>query len=386
MKTNSGKTAVTLLALLLLGATLTAQQTTTPAQTRSNDATTTVAFSPLGDTGQSQVLASVPAGTANHQVTLDVAVTDRFGQPLTGLQQQDFTLLDDKQPQKIISFRAVEGATADPPVEITLVVDEVNASFQDVVIERQQIEKFLRQSGGQLAQPMSIVFFTDAGAIRSAPSRDTKTLIADLNQTKNPLRNVSRTQGLYGAIDRLQLSVRTLGQLADYEAARPGRKLVVWISPTWPLFSGPALLPVSGKTQQDIFNSVVALSDALRRARITLYNVNPAGSASAAGVRDYYKAFLKGVTATKQVQFGNLAVQVLAYQSGGLVLNSTNDIAGGIAACISDANSFYVLSFDAAAGDGPNEYHAVDIKLDKPGLVARTRSGYYAQPGQASTP
>jgi VWFA-related protein len=131
---------------------------------------------------------------------------------------------------------------------------------------------------------------------------------------------------------------------------------------------------------------VVAVSDALRRARITLYNVNPTGSASVAGSRDYYKAFLKGVSAAKQAQLGNLALQVLAYQSGGLVLNSTNDIAGAIAACISDANSYYVLSFDAAAGEGPNEYHALDIKVDKPGMVARTRSGYYAQPGQASTP
>jgi VWFA-related protein len=373
MKTNSGKTAVALLALVLLGATLAAQQTTTPAP------------APLGRTGQPEVLASPPAGTANRQVTLDVAVLDGFGKPLGGLQQQDFTLYDDKQPRKISSFRAVEGATAEPPVEIILVVDEVNTSFQDVVIERQQIEKYLQQSGGRLPQPVSIVFFTDAGALGSAPSRDTKALIADLNKTKIPLRSIKRSQGYYGAIDRLQLSVNTLGQLADHEAVRPGRKLVVWISPTWPLFSGP-ILPVSGKPQQDVFNSVVAVSDALRRARITLYNVNPTGSASVAGSRDYYKAFLKGVSAAKQAQLGNLALQVLAYQSGGLVLNSTNDIAGAIAACISDANSYYVLSFDAAAGEGPNEYHALDIKVDKPGMVARTRSGYYAQPGQASTP
>ncbi len=42
--------------------------------------------------------------------------------------------------------------------------------------------------------------------------------------------------------------------------------------------------------------------------------------------------------------------------------------------------AFYVLSFDGLPGDGPNEYHALEIKIDKPGLTARTRSGYYAQP------
>jgi hypothetical protein len=73
-------------------------------------------------------------------------------------------------------------------------------------------------------------------------------------------------------------------------------------------------------------------------------------------------------------------LQVLATQSGGLVLNSTNDLASAIADCVSDANAFYVLSFDAARADHPNEYHALGVTIDKPGLTARTRMGYYAQP------
>ena len=41
---------------------------------------------------------------------------------------------------------------------------------------------------------------------------------------------------------------------------------------------------------------------------------------------------------------------------------------------------FTSLTFEGLAGDGPNEYHALEIKLDKPGLKALTRTGYYAQP------
>jgi hypothetical protein len=55
-------------------------------------------------------------------------------------------------------------------------------------------------------------------------------------------------------------------------------------------------------------------------------------------------------------------------------------VAGEIAACVADANAFYVLSFDGVAGETPNQYHALEIRLGKPGLTARTRSGYYAQP------
>ena len=70
-----------------------------------------------GPAGQSEPPASVPLSSADHRMTLDVVVTDKSGRPLPGLQQQDFTLLDNKQPQKIVSFHAVEGGTAtpDPP-------------------------------------------------------------------------------------------------------------------------------------------------------------------------------------------------------------------------------------------------------------------------------
>jgi hypothetical protein len=97
----------------------------------------------------------------------------------------------------------------------------------------------------------------------------------------------------------------------------------------------------------------------------------------------YYKGFLKGVKSGKQVELADLSLQVLAVQSGGRVLNSANDVAGEIATCIADIDAFYVLSFDGLPGDGPNEYHALEVKVDKPGLTARTRSGYYAQPEPA---
>src|SRR5271163_4115464 len=78
---------------------------------------------------------SVPPASADRHIMLDVVVTDKSGRPVPGLQQQDFTLLDNKQPQKILSFEAVQGG-ADPPVEVLLVVDEVNTNFTNVAFER----------------------------------------------------------------------------------------------------------------------------------------------------------------------------------------------------------------------------------------------------------
>ena len=207
-------------------------------------------------------------------------------------------------------------------------------------------------------------------------------MLADLNQKQFGLRTINRAQGVYGDNERIQLSLNALKQFADYEEATPGRKLVIWISPGWPFLSGPGMdLDLTSKQRQELFNSIVVFSDALRRARITLYHVDPLGVADAGQFRTTeYMQFSKAVKKAGQAQRGNLALQVLASQSGGRVLNSSNDVAGEIATCLADANAFYVLSFDGLAGDGPNEYHALEVKIDKPGLAARTRSGYYAQP------
>ena len=320
----------------------------------------------------------------NRQMTLDVVVTDKSGKPVAGLKQQDFTLLDNKQAQKIVSFQAVEGAaaTTDPPIEVILLVDTVNTEFTNVAIERKEIEKFLLRNGGALAQPVSMIFFSDSTATGTTASRDGNAVLADMNQKQLGLRTIGRSQGFSGGLERMQLSVNTLRKLADFEATLPGRKLVVWISPGWPfLISGLDRELTSQRQRQQFFTSIVALSDGLRRARIVLFDIDPLGTANAGtlGTSDY-KQFLKPVKKAEQADNGDLALQVLATQSGGRVLNSSNDLAGEIATCAAEANSYYVLTFEGLPGDGPNEYHALEIKLDKPGLTARTRSGYYAQP------
>jgi VWFA-related protein len=317
----------------------------------------------------------------NRQITLDVVVTDKSGKQVPGLQQQDFTLLDNKQPQKILSFEAVQGGASDLPVEVVLVVDEVNTTFTNVSFERAQIEKFLKHDGRELPRPVSLAVLSDAGmSMGGVTTQDGSALIAELDRNKAGLRTITRSQGFYGAEDQIGLSLRALQQLADYETPRPGRKLVIWISPGWPLLSGPRN-ELTDKDQRRFFSNIVALSDSLRRARITLYSIDPLGTQDSGGFRtSYYEEFVKGVKKASQVQMGNVGLQVFATQTGGRVLVSNNDLAGEIATSVADASAFYVLTFDGLPGDGPNEYHALEIKLDRPGLKALTRTGYYAQP------
>jgi VWFA-related protein len=319
--------------------------------------------------------------SSERQIKLTVQVTDKSGAPIRGLQKEAFTVLDDKRPQNILSFKAVDEPAANPPVEIVLVVDAVNASFQAVTYERNQLKKFLLQNGGKLAQPVSLVVFADTGTkMQQGSSRDGNALAALYDQYETGLRIINRSQGFYGAAERFTLSLRTVTSLAAYEAKQPGRKLMIWFSPGWPLLTGPSV-EYTSKDEEGFFNSIVALSDQLRAADVTLYSIDPLGLADAAGVRiSYYEEFLKGVPFASRAQAADLSLQVLAVQSGGRVLNSSNDITGEIAACTADAEAFYVLSFEAAHADHANEYHALEVKVDKPGTKVRTRTGYYAQP------
>ncbi|MGB8919369.1 MAG: VWA domain-containing protein [Candidatus Sulfotelmatobacter sp.] len=324
----------------------------------------------------------VPSNGTDRRITLDVQVTDKAGAPIRGLQQQDFTLLDDKLPLNIVSFQAVDSAVpaaTDPPLEVILVVDAVNASFQAVSNEKNELKKYLLQNGGKLPQPMSLILFTDTGAqMQNGSSRDGNVLASLLDQYELGLRENHRSQGVYGAEERFSKSLTAISQLAAYERTRPGRKLVIWISPGWPLLSGPRI-SLSAKEEQQLFNSIVAASTELRQARITLYSVDPLGLGDFRQAV-YYEEFLKGVSSPSRALPANLGLPVLAVQTGGRVLNLTNDITAAVAECAADANAFYVISFDPPRADKPNEYHSVGIAVDKPGITARTRTGYYNQP------
>ncbi len=328
--------------------------------------------------------AAVPPQAAppdDRRITLDVVVTDHSGNPVSGLQQQDFTVLDNKKPQSILSFAASgsAGKAADSTVQAEVLVDAVNAPFQGAAFQRDQLARFLRRNNGELPLPVSLGLIADTPSSPTAASEDGNALAEELESNQFGLRNITRSQGFYGGQERAQLSITDLGRFASNETNQPGRKILIWLGPGWPLLTGPEVL-LSNKDQQELFRTVIGLSTALREARITLYNVSATTLNGSLGQALYYQTFLKGVSSPNQIQNGNLALQVFAVQSGGLILNESNDLDTSIADCLRDARSYYTLSFDSAAAKRPDEYHSLQVKIDKPKLVARTRTGYYAQP------
>jgi VWFA-related protein len=305
-------------------------------------------------------------------------VTPKAGPPVTDLHQQDFTVLDNKAPVPLASFRALSRNQA--PIELILVVDDVNTGLEHVAYERSEIDKFLRAEGGHLAHPTALAFLTDAGIkVQDDFSSDGNALGAALDQYSFGLHSILRAGGFYSAVERFQVSIDALVQLATHEAARPGRKIILWVSPGWPVLSGAGVEEqMDSKQQQQIFTNVVSVSTLLRQGRITLYSIDPLGPEELSGRAFRWEAFVKGVSKPNQADYGDLTLQVIATQSGGLALTTGNDITAQLQKCVADTEAYYEISFVPSLDLKRGEYHHVEIHVARAGVTARTRQGYYA--------
>ncbi len=321
--------------------------------------------------------AAPPSPQDSGRMSLDVVVTSKSGAPVSGLRQQDFTILDDKTTETITSFAALGGPQA--PIEVVVLIDTINADVTTVSFERTQVDKFFKANDGHLAYPTSLAILEDAGvAMGESPTKNGNLLSAALAQSDLGLRTIHKDTGVTNDADRLHMSLVAAQKLAVKESTRPGRKIVLWVSPGWPLLSSPNLNYDDKQTQQ-LFRQTVAMSTLLRRAGVTFYSINPAGAAEGIHQLDY-EQFLKGAAKPIQALPGYLALQVMSIQGGGVALTGSNDIAEELERCLTDFTAYYELSFDPPPGDRRDELHTLQVKVSQPGDTARTRTVYYSQP------
>jgi len=306
-------------------------------------------------------------------------VVNAFASPDTGdLTKTDVQVLDNKTVKPLISLKRL--TSSEEPVHVILALDAVNIGFARVAYARAQVQKFLRANEGKLAFPTNFVVVTDQSTeIQKEFSKDGNALSEALGKYDIGLRIVRRDSGFWGADERVGISLNAFRALTGYAATIPGRKLLIWISPGWPLLSG-VRVNLDLKQQQRIFTNVVAFSKELQQANLTLYNVNPLGPEEDLLRANYYESFLKGVTRPSQTDVADLSLQVLAVQSGGLATTNSSDVAGNIERFLRDAGSWYELTLPVSSAEHADEYHHLEIKVSRPGVTLRTRDGYYAQP------
>lgn len=323
------------------------------------------------------------------RIYLDVVVSPKSGSPMKGLQQSDFTILDNDVPQTVTSFEAVDAQRA--RIEVILVLDAVNIASREAAITFEEIKKFLKSDGGRLAYPTAVAIFTDKGLQSPLDfSQDGNAIGAALSHSAIPLRSVGGDGHRSGA--GVQISFQAIAQILAAEREKPGRKIVLWVSPGWPPLAGleNARDAKLRQLQEEVFGNVVEVSTQLREGRITLYSLDPSALGDLAmGLTDPPTVHLRpsdkyvstaGVYKPSDVGPGDLMLETIATQSGGAAFHPGNDLSSALRKCVGDAEAYYEISFDPTITTQPNEYHRLEIRVAKPGLVARTRQGFYSRP------
>lgn len=327
-----------------------------------------------------------PTGLGHTQDTdprhllLDAVVTDKQGKPVTGLRAENFTVTDDGHPVAVTGF-ASNGIDSNAISTVFIVFDTVNTSLADTAYARDEVMKYLKSDGGKLSHPVALFFFNGDGPVPiGAVSTDGNSLAAALQAAGSTLHPVRRSEGFYGAEEKLDRSLRTLALLTRAAARRPGRKLMFWLSPGWPMLVGTQEDP-SQKDLDTYFNWIVLMSNGLREARVTLFDVNPARSPGEDFVQwNYYRSYLKGVPKASQATAANLSLQVLATQSGGGALDSTSkSVWQEVASNVASYDTSYSLAYNRPQTQRPDEYHLLKITVNIPDLVVHTRNAYYAE-------
>jgi len=263
-------------------------------------------------------------------INLDIVVTEVSGKSVSGLQLDDFTLLDNGQPAKILSYQAFDGSSGSP-AEVILLVDMLNLPSNLASLERGEIESFLRRNGGHLSQPVSLFELYESGLWMvgefSLNGNVLAEEIAHNREARLIRRTVFRERGqasiIFGTFEEFPglTALQVLADIATAERQKPGRKLLLWIGPGWGVgtgaYTGEKLL---GK--QNVFDMVSWFSTLLRETRITIFNFSVGEDAAS----QFYLDFLSGLKSVQQASFMYLNRKVLAVGSGGRVLGPNGDL------------------------------------------------------------
>ena len=367
-------------------------------------------------------------------VQIDVVVVDAQGKPVAGLKKQDFAVKDEGKPRTIDIFtvnRAGEPApglglktnVAVPslpphvfsnlnpgPPDVSahstvLVLDQINAYIEDAAYARGQVLSLMkkvpaderialyvmsRNEGLLLLQdyttdrdrimrslskyiPRGIFPSPVSGGSKANKSGDSSPVGDTLGQANEFGRGSDQTHppGLANTIPPPTLQEKigkweensravqlTLKALAERLALVPGRKSVFWITQAFP----PYLLK---GTQQPAWNKTFT---ELNEANVAVNTVDS-----------------RGLFRGSNPNTGTLlSMQTVADATGGKAYFGRNDLDTAMADGIVASRASYTLGFYLGDNERDNQFHALKVRVARPGLQLFYRQGYYA--GNAELP
>jgi VWFA-related protein len=358
---------------------------------------------------------------------VSVLVHDKNGDPVSDLTKDDFVLYDKGQEQKILYVSKEtndplpetpadipEGAVSNRFVRVTvdgktrlqplpnsltvILLDGLNTRFNDQAQAKAALVKFLKQlhpgdraaiytltntlhvlhdfTSDTAALLVALELFrpqdsAEAAAASYADSHVGGVQAAELDAT------IDQSNKVVAAISlrhRAEITARALQAIANQMAGLPGRKNLVWLAGDFPVAAGGrvfsdaglAVYPVDarglpGMTQW--MSSLDAKTPSSIHTRMTPMDGR----------------------AEDNMNASRAAMNLLAVNTGGRMCVN-NDISSCVRHALDDARVTYVLYFTPSHDQWNGALREIKIKINRPGLEARYRKGYYALPDLSSDP
>lgn len=328
-------------------------------------------------------------------VVLDVTVNDKDEHPVLNLHKEDFRVTEQGKPQSIRSFEPpsahqmpsageVVRSSADLPkigdAPVTLLVlDETNTEFTDMALARASLERYLKALPQILVEPTALLFVGNQKLdVIHDYTQDRDELLASLKKhfPAYPWQ-LTNNNGDQAMLPRMAQTLGALMQVAESTRGIRGRKNLIWVGKGF-----PALDPSGGDpdTVHAVLTALHKTTFALLTAKVTLFTVDPTaldptpveaeGSDSASAVDN-----VLGSPFDNQNDINFVA---LAPATGGTSFGLRNDVDNEVATSVRDGGNYYELSY--APTDESQDaaiYRKIRVTVDKPGLHAITRDGYY---------
>jgi VWFA-related protein len=381
--------------------------------------------------------------TTARAVVVDVVVVDKGGTSVGGLQQRDFSVLEDGKKQTIDFFQE-HTATNAPPVSLpqlpptvysnepavapneavnVLLLDSLNTEEADQAYAHKQIEGFI----GSLQPGMRVAIYTlntrlkllqgftsDDALLRAAieskaAAPGTTTLSRSRQDDLFDKEAVSmagdaqkgqaeeRSLQAYTSTQQSQtasVTLTTLQQLARALSAIPGRKNLIWFASTFPVALFPegdnrALLTAfHGHDLPDALRETVNM---LTRARIALYPISARGlmddrtmNADSSGQPNGDNFETTPYKESPAIRATAATMDQLATDTGGQAVYTTNDVKTALTRDIQNGAHYYTVSYTPSNEKADGAFRRIEVKMTESKYKLAYRRGYYADTG--STP
>lgn len=368
-------------------------------------------------------------------VQVDVSVLDQSRRPVRNLTATDFTVLEDGKARPIVAFVPVELAEPEPvPGQASWVRDvapdvttnDVRPEGRLVVImfdwsirfEDQQLARRIAAAAVDQLGPgdLAAVIFTSAFANSGTPQNftaDRARLLSAINRPfamalHNPAvgpmhdpRNgnevmIDDPEG-YESGDCLcrvcvpEAIARVANAVRDVQGRRKTLLFIGTYFRSYEALQGPISRPAPGppaaitgivRRSPNTTTCSAPLKDAREKmvratslANLTIHTLDPVGMETASN------SPLGGSLQGMRERQDDLAV--LADLTGGRTVMNTGAPEAQLPALFAESHSYYLLAF-APADPKASRLHKIEVKVDRPGVTVRTRSGYYAGQPRAS--